>query len=91
MPGSDLKGTGPVPTPYRTPPDLTTLSRRHGGKFPLRYVSDLLRNGPLLPAHAPAEMPVWGSEFAERRDANHAQVAARIRNLSAYIKSRQQK
>ena len=88
--GSDLKGTGLVPAPYRTPPDLTTLSRRHG-KFPMRYVSDLLRNGPLLPAHALAEMPVWGSEFAERKDANHAQVAARIRNLSAYIKSRQQK
>jgi cytochrome c553 len=28
--GSDLKGTGPVPPPYRTPPDLSTLTRRHG-------------------------------------------------------------
>jgi mono/diheme cytochrome c family protein len=89
--GEDLKGTGPVPAPYRTPPDLTTLSRRHEGKFPVRYVSDLLRNGPMLPAHAPAEMPVWGSEFAARDGTDNSQVAARIRNLANYIKSRQQK
>jgi hypothetical protein len=30
--GNDLKGNGPFPPPYRVPPDLTTLSRRHGGK-----------------------------------------------------------
>ena len=89
--GADLRGTGTVPPPYRTPPDLTTLSRRHDGKFPMRYVSDLLRNGPILPAHAPAEMPVWGSEFAMRDGSNNSQVAARIRNLANYIKSRQRK
>ena len=61
--GADLKGTGPFPAPYRTPPDLTTLARRHEGKFPAAYVSKVLRAGVTLPAHGPAEMPVWGAEF----------------------------
>lgn len=87
--GSDLKGSGPVPDPYRTPPDLTTLSRRHGGKFPDGYVSAVLRNGVILPAHGPAEMPVWGEEFKARERLDAAQVTARIRGLTGYIKSRQ--
>jgi mono/diheme cytochrome c family protein len=64
--GTDLKGAGPFPPPYRTPPDLTTLTLRHGGKFPLTYVSKVLRNGVTLPAHGPAEMPVWGSELQSK-------------------------
>src|ERR1700682_5996554 len=57
--GNDLRGVGPVPAPYRVPPDLTTLARRHGGKFPATYVADVLRNGVIMPAHGPAEMPTW--------------------------------
>jgi len=55
--GNDLKGVGPVLDPYRVPPDLTTLARRHGGKFPGAYVEDVLRNGVIMPAHGPAQMP----------------------------------
>lgn len=87
--GNDLKGNGPVPAPFRTPPDLTTLARRHGGKFPDAYVSDVLRNGVIMPAHGPAEMPIWGTEFA--MDRSGQPVALRITNLTNYIKSRQAK
>lgn len=89
--GSDLKGNGPFPPPYRTPPDLTTLARRHGGKFPDAYVARVLRNGVTMPAHGPAEMPVWGTEFAATQGLDKAQVALRIRNLGNYIKSLQAK
>ena len=41
--GTDLKGNGPFPPPYRMPPDLTKLDRRHGGKFPETYVANLPR------------------------------------------------
>ena len=42
--GNDLKGNGPAPSPFkRSPPDLTTLARRHDGKFPYAYVSNVLR------------------------------------------------
>jgi len=87
--GNDLKGSGPFPPPYRTPPDLTTLSRRHGGKFPTAYVSNVLRNGAKLPAHGPAEMPVWGTDFESTEKLYKAQVSLRIKSLTSYIKSLQ--
>jgi mono/diheme cytochrome c family protein len=89
--GEDLKGNGPFPPPYRVPPDLSTLSRRHGGKFPEGYVSSVLRNGVKLPAHGPAEMPVWGAEFEAGNRADKSEVESRIKNLTNYIKSRQAK
>lgn len=89
--GDDLRGNGPFPPPYRTPPDLTTLARRHGGKFPDAYVAKVLRNGVTLPAHGPAEMPVWGTEFAETDRLDKIQVELRIKNLVNYIKSVQPK
>jgi mono/diheme cytochrome c family protein len=89
--GNDLKGVGPVPEPYRVPPDLTTLARRHGGKFPDAYIADALRNGVIMPAHGPAEMPVWGTDFREMNGLDVTQVKLRIANLTTYIKSRQAK
>ncbi len=89
--GADLKGTGPFPAPYRTPPDLTTLARRHGGKFPTAYVSSVLKNGVRLPAHGPAEMPVWGTDFEAREGLDKIQIKLRIEELTKYIKSVQQK
>jgi mono/diheme cytochrome c family protein len=87
--GNDLKGVGPVPAPYRVPPDLTKLARRHGGKFPDGYVMDVLRNGVIIPAHGPAEMPTWGTDFREMDGLGATQVKVRIANLTNYIKSRQ--
>jgi mono/diheme cytochrome c family protein len=88
--GGDLKGTGPVPFPYRAPPNLTTLAKRHGGKFPEAYVENVLRNGVVMPEHGPAEMPIWGADFAADR-LSEGQVALRIKNLTDYIKARQVK
>ena len=80
--GDDLKGNGPAPPPpYRVPPDLTTLAQRHGGKFSDAYVSKVLRNGVVMPAHGPAEMRIWGTDFE----------AIEVTNLTNYIKSLQAK
>ncbi len=90
--GDDLKGNGPAPYPFREfPPDLTTLARRHGGKFPEAYVSNVLRNGLKLPAHGPAEMPIWGTDFRVGQRLSETQVTSRITELSNYIKSMQAK
>ena len=89
--GNDLKGVGPAPAPYQVPPDLTTLARRHGGKFPDAYVEDVLRNGSTLPAHGLAQMPAWGTDFREMDGLDATQVKLRIANLKNYIKSRQAK
>jgi mono/diheme cytochrome c family protein len=90
--GNDLKGNGPAPAPFKdVPPDLSTLARRHGGRFPDAYVSDVLRNGVPMPDHGPAEMPTWGADLraGERLDAS--QVALRIANLVEYLESQQTK
>jgi mono/diheme cytochrome c family protein len=80
--GNNLKGDGPAPpSPYRNPPDLTTLARRHGGKFPEAYVMNAIKNGVPIPAHGLAEMPIWGSDFK----------APEVMNLTNYIKSAQEK
>jgi hypothetical protein len=88
--GNDLKGSGPVVYPFRAPPDLTTLARRHSGEFPDAYVSNVLRNGVVMPAHGPAEMPIWGADFT-MEGLGETQVALRIKNLRNYIKSLQEK
>jgi mono/diheme cytochrome c family protein len=88
--GNDLKGNGPAPEPFKDmPPDLTTLARRHGGNFPEDYFSMVLRNGAPLPAHGPAEMPVWGTDFKLGNGLSSAQITQRIADLATYIKSQQ--
>ena len=90
--GNDLKGNGPAPPPFKdVPPDLTKLAKRHGGKFPEQYFENVLRNGVVIPAHGPPEMPTWGADFRTREHLDSTQVTLRITNLSDYIKSLQEK
>jgi len=90
--GADAKGDGPAASALKVaPPDLTTLAKRHDGKFPDDYVANVLRNGAKAPAHGTAEMPVWGPLFAAMSQGDESQVMMRISNLTRYIKSVQQK
>jgi mono/diheme cytochrome c family protein len=90
--GNDLKGNGPAPEPFRQEtPDLTTLAKRHEGIFPDAYVAGVLKNGVKIKAHAPAEMPLWGTTFQEAEGLTGPQVTQRIADLVSYIKSKQQK
>ncbi len=92
--GNDGKGNGPPPasSPFtEMPPDLTTLARRHGGKFPQEYVEQVLRSGIRLPNHGPAEMPVWGTIFQAQEKPDGAEVSLRISRLTNYLKSLQAK
>ncbi len=90
--GNDLKGNGPAPPPFKDrTPDLTTLSKRHDGKFPDAYVIDVLHNGVAISAHGPAEMPIWGTTFKESEKLSAAQIDDRITKLTAYLKSMQAK
>jgi hypothetical protein len=66
------------------------LARRLGGEFPDAHVTKVLRNGVVMPAQGPAEMPIWGADFAMGR-LGEPEVALRIANLATYIKSLQEK
>lgn len=90
--GADGKGRGPATPRLNTRvPDLTTLTKRHDGKFPFEYVESVLRFGPGLSAHGSSEMPVWGPIFQYLENYNESAVRQRIRNLCEYIESVQQK
>ena len=87
--GTDAKGGGPAASALKQEPaDLTTLAKRHDGKFPDAYVANVLRNGVTAPAHGNAEMPVWGPLFV-LMDKPPAMSYIRISSLVSYIKSLQ--
>ena len=86
--GSNGKGHGPVARSLREPPsDLTTLRERHGGTFPVSYVTDVLRFGLGFSAHGSSEMPVWGPIFQYQEHYSEAAVRQRIKNLCDYLES----
>ncbi len=88
--GADAKGHGPVATILTTPPpDLTTLAKRHNGKFPYDYVKSILEFGPGSTAHGTSEMPTWGPIFRYYDKQNERVVHQRIKNLCDYLASLQ--
>jgi mono/diheme cytochrome c family protein len=88
--GKTGKGNGPAASALKVrPPDLTTLARRHDGKFPDAYVAEVLRNGVALNAHGTAEMPIWGPLFMSIDSSYQSQFDLRISSLTKYIKSLQ--
>jgi mono/diheme cytochrome c family protein len=89
--GVDGKGGGPVTPMLKVPPpDLTTLAKRHGGKFPYEYVSSILRFGPGVAAHGSSDMPTWGPIFNFMDKYNERSVQQRINNLTGYLATLQE-
>jgi mono/diheme cytochrome c family protein len=90
--GADARGDGPAASVLKTaPPDLTTLAKRHDGKFPYDYVSDVLRFGTRINAHGSSDMPIWGPILGSMDNYDLATVRKRIKDLSDYLSSLQQK
>ena len=91
--GDGAKGDGPYASMLKVPPpDLTTLAKRHDGKFPYDYVSNILRFGPgptIL--HGSADMPAWGPIFQWFDKNDERAVEQRIKNLCDYLASLQEK
>ncbi len=88
--GVDAKGNGPVRVRLKIPaPDLTTLTKRHGGKFPYAYVTGVLRFAPGVPSHGSGSMPMWGPLFEYYY--NKSSAEQRIQNVCDYLASLQEK
>lgn len=89
--GVDGKGNGPAAAALKTPPaDLTQIAARNGGTFPDAHVAQIIKGDSRTAAHGSKEMPVWGPMFLEMGH-DTAQVQLRIRNLTKYLASIQQK
>ena len=90
--GKDAKGAGPAADALKVPPpDLTTLAKLNGGKYPALKVSSVIRGEADLPSHGSKEMPVWGNLFWQMSGGHDAEVQQRIANLNTYIESLQVK
>jgi mono/diheme cytochrome c family protein len=86
--GEDAKGNGPAAGTLKPPPsDLTTLSKRHEGKYPVGYVSALVKFGRSLAAHGSLDMPVWGSRFKELDPVRDPTGQQHVDDVVAYIRS----
>jgi len=89
--GADGKGNGPAAAALKTQPtDLTQISAKNGGTFPDVHIAQIIKGDSSTAAHGSKEMPVWGPMFLEMGH-DTAQVQLRIRNLTKYLASIQQK
>jgi mono/diheme cytochrome c family protein len=91
--GLEGRGTSPVSKPLkRAVPDLTKLSQRNHGAFPVILVQTTIMRGAndLLPAHGSKTMPSWGPIFHEIEfDQDLGNV--RLENITRYLESIQRK
>jgi mono/diheme cytochrome c family protein len=90
--GADAKGVGPMTEWLKIEaPDLTRLTIREGGKFPLVKVQKvILGEQNITSGHGTREMPVWGPIFSEVvQDRDLGRV--RVYNLALYLEKIQEK
>lgn len=60
--GIDGKGKGPLRDQLKVAPtDLTILSRKNGGVFPVGAMYEIIDGRTAIAAHGTREMPVWGT------------------------------
>ena len=77
------------------PADLTTLSKRNDGKFPLLRVFQMIDGRAVVGAHGERTMPVWGQRYSTELGDRYgpygaeAAVRARILELVYYVQSLQ--
>jgi len=89
--GADAKGAGPAAAALSAKvPDLTAISKRNGGIFPATRIESIISGDETIIAHGSREMPIWGPIFHQvERDRDFGNI--RLRNLTKYIQSIQQK
>ncbi|MGD8324484.1 MAG: cytochrome c [Gammaproteobacteria bacterium] len=89
--GDSGMGDGPVAASLvKVVPDLTRLSERAGGEFPVVRVAETIDGRSPVVAHGTRRMPVWGLEFwiEEGGDIEaEAQARRMIARLIDYLES----
>jgi mono/diheme cytochrome c family protein len=85
--GAEGKGDGPVAPALTTKmPDLSTISQRSGGVFPVARVRKIILGDETVAGHGSREMPVWGPIFHQiQQDRDYGEV--RLQNITTYLKS----
>lgn len=90
--GIDGTGNGPAADALKVAPtDLTILAKNNGGAFPALHVAHAIEGEKTIAAHGSREMPIWGQRFWTMSQGDRGQVQLRVKNLTEYIASLQQK
>jgi mono/diheme cytochrome c family protein len=90
--GMDAKGNGPMAMFLKTAPsDLTRITSRNNGMFPLAKIRRIIAGEePLEAGHGTRQMPVWGPVFSQIAwDQDLGRV--RVDNLARFLESLQAK
>ncbi len=62
--GGDGKGGGPIIDFLNAAPsDLTKISERNGGQFPIQRIYAIIADAEQTRGHGTSEMPIWGNRF----------------------------
>jgi len=83
----NAKGGGPAATALKkAPADLTGIAKRHGGKFSVADVEQVILGNDVISSHGSRAMPIWGPVFESiAPDPTFAKL--RVSNLVDYLKS----
>ena len=86
--GRDGRGDGPIVAALKMrPPDLTTMSRRNGGKFRRADVASFVTGERRFPAaHGSNDMPVWGPLFRQMNPFD-SRIDIRLNRLIDHLES----
>jgi mono/diheme cytochrome c family protein len=86
--GPEAKGNGPASKALaKTPADLTTIAKRHGGTFSQNDVENMILGTGEPLAHGTREMPIWGPIFQAVNSSDQNLAKLRLSNLVGYLKS----
>lgn len=67
----------------KSAPDLTTMTKRNGGVFPMARAYDVIDGGG--PGHGTRDMPIWGQEYSVQAANFYMDVPY---DQQAYVRSR---
>lgn len=94
--GVEGKGDGPLSDLLvKRPADLTSISKRNGGRFPYARVIAVIDGRYDVPGHGNRDMPVWGRQFLEDDQRLYGPAGGeivtteRINELAGYVQSLQ--
>jgi mono/diheme cytochrome c family protein len=94
--GIEGKGDGPLEDLLiKRPSDLTSISKRNGGRFPYARVFAAIDGRVSVPSHGNRDMPIWGRQFLEDDQQLYGPAGGeivtteRIHELTSYIQSLQ--
>ena len=83
------KGDGPYAGMVDTKggADLTMLSKKNGGVFPILKVTETIDGRFMVKAHGPRDMPIWGADYLAR--ARDSMAASEMPfDVEAYVQYR---